>query len=95
MVEMKHEIPVQISPALVGVAVSSDATNLLFYAPKAFPPGQPIDVTFWPDTDQAFTVQARSIGSRLCEDQRFEVRTRLVNLSREKRTKLLDAFGQT
>lgn len=88
-----HSIPIRIGGTLAGVAVGSDATLLQFHAPKAFPPGQPLELTLWPDTPQAFTVQARSIGSRLRDDQAFEVRARLVNLAREARAQVLAAFG--
>jgi hypothetical protein len=89
-----QRIPIRIGGTFAGVAVSSDANLLHFHAPKAFPPGQPLDVTLWPDTPQAFTVQVRSIGSRLRDDQTtFDVRARLVNLAREARTQLLEAFS--
>ena len=38
-------------------------------------------------------LQARCIGSKLQADQRFEVRARLINLSRDARQSLLTAFG--
>jgi len=90
-----HSVPIRIGGTLAGIAVSSDANVLCFHAPKAFPPGQPVEVTLWPDTPQAFTVQARSIGSRLQDDQTFEVRARLVNLAREARSRLLEAFSSS
>jgi hypothetical protein len=89
-----QRIPIRIGGVLAGVAVSSDANLLHFHASKAFPPGQPLEITLWPDTPQAFTVQARSIGSRLQDDQTFAVRARLVNLGREARAQLLRAFGE-
>jgi hypothetical protein len=87
------EIPVRIGADVVGVAVSSDANHLLFYSPKAFPPGQPLELTLWPDTPEAFNVEARSLGSKLRDDRRFEVRSKVINLSRERREKLLRAFS--
>lgn len=88
-----HEIPARIGTDLPATVASSDANDLVFFAAKAFPPGQRVELTFYPETPEAFTVQVRSSGSRLQADQRFEVRTRLINLSRELRIKLLSVFS--
>lgn len=85
--------PLRIDNQHPGVAVSCDANIIVFHAPKAFPPGQPVSLTLWPDHDRALALSARSIGSKLLPDQRFEVRARLINLSRSAREHLLAAFG--
>jgi len=87
------EAPLRIDNAHEAVAVSCDASIIVFHAPKAFPPGQPVALSLWPARDKPLSLQARSIGSKLLPDQRFEVRARLVNLSRQAREELLAAFG--
>jgi hypothetical protein len=88
-----REIPLRIGTDSAGTAVNADANNLVFYAAKAFPPGQPLQLTLWPDTPESLTIQARTIGSRLRENSNFEVRTRLINLNREARLKLQATFA--
>ena len=87
------EIPLRTG-ALDGTALHSDAVTLVFCVPKAFPPGQPIELVLWPDTLEALPLQARSIGSKLRADQQFEVRARLINLARGARERLLQTFSQ-
>ena len=89
------EAPLCIDETHAGVAVSCDANLIVFHAPKAFPPGQPVALVLWPERDQPLSLAARSIGSKLLADQRFEVRARLVNLSRDARAQLLKAFPAT
>jgi hypothetical protein len=88
-----NPLPLRIGAELEGVAISSDAVSFVFLAPKAFPPGQPLSLTLFPGSERELPLQARCIGSKLQPDQRFEVRARLVNLSRETRLSLLAAFG--
>jgi hypothetical protein len=85
--------PLRIDNQHEGVAISCDATIIVFHAPKAFPPGQPLALTLWPNHERALPLSARSIGSKLLPDQRFEVRARLINLSRPAREHLIVAFG--
>lgn len=87
------EAPLRIDNEHEGVAVSCDANIIAFHAPKAFPPGQPVALCLWPGHAGSLALAARSIGSKRMPDGRFEVRARLVNLGREARQKLLDAFG--
>jgi len=87
------EAPLRIDSMHEGVAVSCDASIIVFHAPKAFPPGQPLALALWPERDPPLALAARSIGSKRMPDARFEVRARLVNLSRDARQRLLDAFG--
>jgi len=89
---LASELSLRIGADLDGVAVSCDAALIVFLSPKAFPPGQPLQLTLAPDSTQPLAIQARSIGSKLQADQRFEVRARLVNLSREARQRLLATF---
>ena len=86
-------IPLRIGE-LQGVALHSDAVTMTFTAPKAFPPGQPLQLVLWPDTPEALALALRAIGSkRRGDDGTFEVRARLINLARPAREKLLEAFG--
>jgi len=87
------ELPLRIGTELNGAAVGCGPEVITFLAPKAFPPGQPLELTLFPDADNALKLQARSIGSKLQADQRFEVRARLINLSRNAREQLNAAFS--
>jgi hypothetical protein len=86
------QIPLRVG-ALAGFALHSDAVTLSFSVPKAFPPGQPLELVLWPDTPDALPLSGRSLGSKLRADQQFEVRARLTNLARASRERLLDVFN--
>ena len=85
-------IPLRIGET-EGAALQCDAALLLFSAPKAFPPGQPVAFVLWPDTPEALPLAGRSLGSKRRQDGAFDVRVRLVNLSRAARDRLLTAFS--
>jgi hypothetical protein len=86
-------VPLHIGK-LEGVALHSDAVTMTFTAPKAFPPGQPLQLVLWPDTPDALPLALRAIGSkRVGDDGTFEVRARLINLARAARDRLLAAFN--
>lgn len=87
------ELPLRIGPDLNGAAVSYNGEIFTFLSPKAFPPGQPLELMLFPESEQALPLQARSIGSKLQPDQRFEVRARLINLSRAARAALTTTFS--
>lgn len=87
------EHPLRIGPELSGAAVSCGPEIFVFLSPKAFPPGQPLELTLFPEAENALKLQARCIGSKLQPDQRYEVRARLINLSRAARLQLTAAFG--
>jgi len=87
------ELPLRIGAELSAAAVSCGPEIFTFLSPKAFPPGQPLELTLFPDTENAIKLQARCIGSKLQADQRFEVRARMINLSRSARQQLNAAFG--
>jgi hypothetical protein len=88
-----NELPLRIGTELIGAAVGCGPEVITFLSPKAFPPGQPLELTLFPGADNALKLQARSIGSKLQADQRFEVRARLINLSRNAREQLSAAFS--
>jgi hypothetical protein len=88
-----QELPLRIGAELRGAAVSCNGEVFVFLSPKAFPPGQPLELTLSPDSDSPLLLQARSIGSKLQADQRFAVRARLINLSRVAKQQLAAAFG--
>jgi hypothetical protein len=88
-----NELPLRIGTELSGAAVGCGPEVITFLSPKAFPPGQPLELTLLPDAHNALKLQARSIGSKLQADQRFEVRARLINLSRTAREQLSAAFS--
>ena len=66
------------------VQLISFANNVLaFCGPKAFPPGAPVHI-HW--NSQA--LQGRSIGSKRRDDACFDVRIRMVSLTRGQRDEL-------
>ncbi|MEY4581726.1 MAG: hypothetical protein RL701_6429 [Pseudomonadota bacterium] len=81
---------------LLGVVIAADAnaTTLEFHSPKAFPPGQPVELTLWPEGDSTLKLQLRSMGSKLCAPELFSVRARIVNLPRGARARLLQALQE-
>jgi hypothetical protein len=87
--------PLRIDDQHSGEAISCDASSIVFRTDKAYPPGQPVALSLWPDHATPLALAARSIGSKRMSDDRYEVRARLVNLSRHARQRLLDAFGRS
>lgn len=72
---------------LAGDALAFAGEALTLTLTRAFAPGAPIRVRLVIDGAD-FTVEARAIGSKRRDDGTFEVRVRLVNLSREDRLRL-------
>jgi hypothetical protein len=89
----QSELPLRIGADLDAAAVSCKDGLFVCLAAKAFPPGQPLQLTLFPGSERALTLQARCVGSKLQPDQRFEVRARLINLNRAARQQLLEVFG--
>lgn len=87
------ELPLSIGADLSAAAVGCKGELFVMLSPKAFPPGQPLELTLFPGSENALKLQVRCIGSKLQPDQRFEVRARLINLSRPARQRLTEAFG--
>lgn len=72
-----------------GTWVSLKGDMLVLRMPRAFAPGAPLQirVELKGPTEPAVTVDAKSIGSRKIGDD-FEVKAKLVNVSRSARTAL-------
>jgi hypothetical protein len=87
------ELPLRIGSELSAAAVGCGPDVMTLLSPKAFPPGQPLELTLFPDAENELKIQARCIGSKLQPDQRFEVRARFINLSRAARQQLNAAFS--
>jgi hypothetical protein len=87
-----HTIPLRIGNDLNGTAVAYDGARLSFVAPKAFPPGQPLQLSLTLDAGE-LALQARSLGSKRRDDQRFDVQARLVSVNRTTREALQRAFS--
>jgi hypothetical protein len=70
----------------------TDTAGLLvtLSSPKAFPPGQPLELTL---TDSRLRLQARAIGSKRSSSGEFELRVRLINLRKEAREALEAAWA--
>lgn len=68
------------------------AEVVLFTSDRAFAPGKPLDVhaTFG---DAEIPFKLKVIGSRRREDTRFDIRARVINLTRDLRERLQRAFA--
>jgi hypothetical protein len=71
-----------------GEIVKLDGERLEVVSPKAFAPGQPIRFAAVVDGDDV-SLEGRSQGSKKRDDGRFDVRMRLVNMSRAVRERLV------
>jgi hypothetical protein len=89
----EHAIALRIGPDLDGIAVGYDGTRLSFIAPKAFPPGQPLQLTLLAEGRAPLALSVRSLGSKRRADQSFDVQARLVSLARTARASLEQAFA--
>jgi hypothetical protein len=74
-----------------GELVSHDGDRASLVSPTAFAPGQPLTFDALLD-DGPLALEARTLGSKKREDGRFDVRVRLINLSRDRRERLARAF---
>lgn len=72
--------------------LSFDGKLFRFAGPRAFAPGAPLRLLV-ELVDGSRALEGRSLGSKLREDQRYEVRMRFVNLRRELREALVLALG--
>ena len=80
-------LPVQIAGAWSGALEKLDGTQLLLRSPKAFPPGQPLELLVDAGTERV-ALSARAIGSKRRDADWFELRVRLVNLRKDAREAL-------
>jgi hypothetical protein len=92
MSEQPQGIALRIGAELSGSALSFDGTRLQFVAPKAFPPGQPLQLTLLRDGAEPLSLSVRSVGSKRRDDGLFHVQARMISLSRETREALIRAF---
>lgn len=76
--------PVRIADAYDGELLRFEGQQLCLCSPKAFPPGQPLALRLEPE----LRLEARAIGSRRLPDGRFELRVRLINLTKDAREAL-------
>jgi hypothetical protein len=70
-----------------GEAVSLAGEVLHVVIDRPYAPGAPVRLRLARD-DGEMTLEARTIGSKRRDDARFDVRLRLVSLTREQRAKL-------
>lgn len=78
--------PLTLSSGGEGEAVDLAGEVLRVVLPRAFAPGAPVTLTV--DLDAPVTITGKTIGSKLRDDGRFDVRLRLVNLRRSDREAL-------
>jgi hypothetical protein len=77
-------VRVRIAGAHDGTLLELVGLQLRLRSPKAFPPGQPLTLQLPPDV----TLEARTIGSKRLDEDGFELRVRLINLSKDTRAAL-------
>jgi hypothetical protein len=82
-------VAIRIAGGVAGAITHVADLLLTLKAPKAFPPGQPLQFTL---ADTGVQLQARAIGSKRVEDA-FEIRVRLINVRRETREALEAAWS--
>lgn len=83
------EVQITLSGGAQGALTGFDGKILAVRLPLALAPGQPAELTV--ASEPPLALAGRSIGSRRREDGSFDVRLRLVNLTREAREALLAA----
>ncbi len=71
-----------------GEAVSLHGEVLTIISPKAFAPGAPVSLSV-----ESAALRGKSRGSKRRDDGRFDVRLRLVSLTREERAHLEGLLG--
>ncbi|MDH5676873.1 MAG: PilZ domain-containing protein [Myxococcales bacterium] len=74
-----------------GFAESYKSGMLVAVGPRAYAPGQPLEMQLSGEGLE-LQLQGKSVGSRRREDGDFEVRIRVLNLRREQR-QALEAWG--
>lgn len=74
-----------------GEVTGFDGKLLALRLPRALAPGQPAELRV--ALEPPLALAGRSIGSKRREDGAYDVRLRLVNLTREAREALLAALG--
>ncbi|HEX7478981.1 MAG TPA: hypothetical protein VF331_14340 [Polyangiales bacterium] len=85
-------IPTRIESEWSGTTTACDGHVLWAVSPKAFPPGQPVELVLLLD-DGELELATRAIGSKKRDDGHFELRVRLVNLRKQARERLDTLFS--
>lgn len=80
-------LPATLADGKQAELVSLEGELLGLTAPRAFAPGQPVELTARLDTGQ-LRLAGKTLGSKRREDGRFDVRLRLVNLRKSDRETL-------
>jgi hypothetical protein len=83
-------LPVKISGEHSGAITGIEGQVVSLSSPKAFPPGQPLVFTL---TESALHLEARTIGSKRLATGDFELRVRLINLRKDTREALEQAWA--
>lgn len=81
---------IEVAQGGEGEALTLTGEALHIVIDRAYAPGAPISMSvFLPD--ETLALQGRTIASKRRPDGRFDVRLRLVNLTREARSRLVNA----
>jgi hypothetical protein len=70
--------------------MSFDGKHFTLVSARAYAPGQPMPVTV--ELTPTLTLDLKSLGSRVREDQRFDVRARAMTLPKATRDRLVAAL---
>jgi hypothetical protein len=87
-------IAINITGAGPAVATGIGGEIVSLVSPKAFAPGQPLTFTLAAEL-AGVEFQAKSLGSKRRADGQFDLRVRLVNLSRSSRERLTAILSDT
>jgi hypothetical protein len=80
------ELPVTIAGEHAGTLSAADGLVLTLRSPKAFPPGQPLQLSL--QVEPPLPLEARTIGSRRLDPTSYELKVRLINVRRSTREAL-------
>ncbi|MEM9193016.1 MAG: hypothetical protein AAGF12_27830 [Myxococcota bacterium] len=83
-------LSVRLEDGQAATLMEANQRGALLCSPRAFAPGAPLKLAL---SVAPHTVEAKSLGSKRRDDGDFDVRLRLVNLTRTNRRALLEAVG--
>ena len=81
-------IPLRLDRGDDAELVSIDGETVALISPRAYAPGAPIEMTARAD-DSDILLRGKSLGSKRRPDDRFDIRARMINLTRDHRALLV------
>ena len=80
-------IPARIATGDEAELLAIDGETIALVSPRAYAPGAPIELTALAEGGE-IPLRGKSLGSKRRPDARFDIRARLVNLTRDARERL-------